>query len=137
MITTKSTLAFALSTLSLIAFSTPATAGFKAGQYTMQLFSGPDHQALNPTCITFTKTGDIVGFKSSGTWAVGDITGGNYVADGNDLRWYGIRTGTSIVLNFHANPKTGKGGFDLWVYSSDLPLSAGDDGTLTLTPGCD
>jgi hypothetical protein len=129
--------AAAVSALSLAAFVSPAAAGFKAGQYTQTLFSGPTHQGQNPTCVTFTKTGGVAGFKSSGTWAVGDTIGGNYVADGNDLRWYGIRTGSSIVFNFHANAKSGKGGYDLWIYNSALPLDGGDDGTLTLTPGCD
>jgi len=134
---TKFVFACVLSMSAAAVLATPANAGFKAGKYTQQLFSGPDHQALDPTCVTFTKTGGIAGFKSSGTWAVGDTIGGNYVADGNDLRWYGIRTGTSIVLNFHANAKSGQGGFDLWIHDTSLPLSAADDGTLTLTPGCD
>lgn len=123
--------------LSVAVVATPtAAAGFKPGQYTMQLFSGPDHQALNPTCATFVKTGGVVGFKSSGTWSVGDTIAGNYVADGKDLRWYGVRTGTQITLDFHADVKSGKGGFDLWLFS-DSPITGADDGTVTLTKGCD
>ncbi len=134
---TKLVFAFALSVSATAMLATPATAGFKPGRYTETLFSGPDHHALDPTCINFTKAGGIAGFKSSGTWSAGSTIGGNWVADGNDLRWYGIRTGSSIVLNFHANPRSGKGGYDLWLYSASLPLTGGDDGTLTLTPGCD
>jgi len=132
----KVALAFVLSACTAAMLTTPAMAKFKPGKYTQTLFSGPDHQALDPSCVTFKKTGGIVGFTSSGTWSVGDTIGGNWVADGNELRWYGIRTGTSIVLDFHANTKSGTGGFDLWMHDTSLPLSAGDDGTLTLTPGC-
>ena len=128
-------IAFTLTAAAML--TTPATAGFKAGKYTQTLFSGPDHQALNPTCITFIRTGGIVSFRSSGTWKVSDTIGGNYVADGNDLRWYGIRTDSSIVMNFYANARSGKGGFDLWMHDTSLPLSPADDGDLTLTPGCD
>lgn len=132
----KSTLVALIGALSVAASATAAnTGGFKAGSYTMQLFSGPDHQGLNPTCITFVKTSGVVGFKNSGTWSVGDTIAGNYVADGKDLRWYGVRTGTQIALDFHADIKSGKGGFDLWFFS-DPPITAGDDGTVTLTKGC-
>jgi hypothetical protein len=128
--------ALLLGALSATALATPAAAGFKPGQYTLTLFSGPDHQALSPSCVTFVKTGGVVGFKSSGTWSVGDTIAGNYVADGKDLRWYGVRTGTQIALNFHTDVKSGNGGFDLWLFS-DAPITAGDDGTLTLTKGCE
>jgi hypothetical protein len=125
-----------LGAISIAAFTAPAGAvGFRPGQYTVTLFSGPDHQALNPFCVTFVKTGGVVGFRSSGTWSVGDLIAGNYVADGKDLRWYGVRTGTQIALNFHTDLKSGKGGFDLWLFS-DSPITADDDGTLTLTGGC-
>jgi hypothetical protein len=137
MIGSKSALVFALSALSVSVLATPATAGFKAGRYTLTLFSGPTHQQQSPSCVKFTKTGNVVGFKSSGTWSAGSTLGGNYVADGNDLRWYGISTSAPLVFNFHANAKSGQGGYDLWVYNSSLPLDGGDDGTLTLTPGCD
>ena len=137
MTTIKQSAAILFGAISLAALATHATAaGFKPGPYTMQLFSGPDHQALDPTCVTFVKTGGVVDFKSSGTWSVGDTIAGNYVADGKDLRWYGVRTGSQIALNFHADVRTGKGGFDLWLFS-DSPITAGDDGTLTLTKGCD
>lgn len=132
----KSTLAVLFGAVSLAVLATPADAGFKAGQYTMQLFSGPDHTALNPTCATFVKTSGVEGFKSSGTWSVGDTIAGNYVADGKDLRWYGVRAGTQIALNFHADTKSGKGGFDLWLFS-DTPITPVDDGLVTLMPGCD
>src|SRR3569832_60648 len=132
----KFAVAFALTMSAAAVLTTPATAGFKAGQYTQTLFSGPDHQALDPTCITFIRTGGIGDFRSSGTWKVSDTSGGNYVADGNDLHWYGIRTDTSIVMNFYANARTGDGGFDLWFHDTSLPLTPADDGALTLTPGC-
>src|SRR5215467_9434568 len=122
--------AIAIALTAAAVLTTPANAGFKAGKYTQTLYSGPDHQALNPTCITFIRTGGIVGFKSSGTWKVSDTIGGNYVDDGNDLHWYGIRTDSSIVMNFYASPNTGKGGFDLWIHDTSLPLTPADSGAL-------
>jgi hypothetical protein len=116
----------------------PAAAGL-SGDYTLKVFSGPSHQHSASICIVFTNTGNIDGFPDSGTWAVyeGATTGGNFVVDGNMLRWYGTVSPGTEVLNFYNRIKSdvpGRGGFDDWRVSSP-PITAIDDGTTRMKAG--
>ncbi|HLY06333.1 MAG TPA: hypothetical protein VKR31_11355 [Rhizomicrobium sp.] len=117
----------------------PASAGF-SGEYTIVVFSGPTHEKTASYCLTFTNTGNIQDFPDSGTWqAQGDpYWGGNFVVDGNVLRWYGTTSNATEVMNFYNTIKDdvpGRGGFDDWFVSAP-PITAIDDGTQRLRPGC-
>ena len=117
----------------------PASAGF-SGEYTIVFYSGPTHERTGSECVTFTNTGNILGFPDSGTWnssTVGDWAG-NFIADGNVLRWYGTYshgTGATNAYNKIINDVPGSGGFDEWNVSP-APITAVNDGTQRLKRGC-
>jgi hypothetical protein len=120
-----------------LASAMPAAAGL-SGDYTVKLYPGPSHQHNTSICIVFTNTDNIDGFPDSGTWAEYESPslGGNFVVDGNKLRWYGTASGTN-VLNFYnriKNDVPGSGGFDSWLVSSP-PITAINDGTTRMKAG--
>lgn len=117
----------------------PSAAGL-SGDYTVTFYDGPSHQKTNSLCITFTNTGDILGFPDSGTWAVSNDSGigGNFVVDGKRLRWYGTGENGSEVLNFYntiRNDVPGRGGFDDWQEGAP-PITPFGDGTTKMSAGC-
>ena len=102
----------------------PAWANF-SGEYTLVFLSGPQHYKSASYCMVFINTGSIYGFPNSDTWQERDSAdwGGNFVVDGNTLRWYGTIAGGTEVMNFYNNlngSDPGKGGFDDWFLSYDL-----------------
>jgi hypothetical protein len=117
----------------------PASAGF-SGDYTIIFYSGPAHHKTGKECVTFTNTGNIVGFPDSGTWTSSTLSGwgGNFVVDGKILRWYGTfqeATAATSTYNRIENDIPGRGGFDEWNVSTP-PITAVNDGTTSLRPGC-
>ncbi|HLY06334.1 MAG TPA: hypothetical protein VKR31_11360 [Rhizomicrobium sp.] len=128
----------ALGALALIS-AAPALAGF-SGEYTMVFYSGPTHEKTGTECVTFTNTGNILGFPDSGTWTSSTLSGwgGNFVVDGKTLRWYGTlqeATAATNAYNKIKNDVPGMGGFDEWNVSNS-PITAVNDGTQRLRPGC-
>jgi hypothetical protein len=123
-------------TLPLIA-AVPAVAGL-SGNYTVTFYDGPGHEKNSSICVTFTNTGNILGFPDSGTWVEYEDSGvgGNFVVDGNKLRWYG--TAGSEVLNFYNTIKDdvpGTGGYDAWAESAP-PITPYGDGITKMKAGC-
>jgi hypothetical protein len=116
-----------------------AVAGLN-GDYTLIFYSGPSHQKSASYCITFTNTGTIDSFPDSGTWEQSGDSGwgGNFVVDGNVLRWYGTYSNGTGATNFYNKIKNdipGKGGFDEWNVSAP-PITAVVDGITRLKAGC-
>jgi hypothetical protein len=138
----KSTLAkaalLASAALTLVAIAAPASAaGFRPGKYTVTFFSGPSHTDTGSQCLQFKHTGAVVGFANSGTWTSPTFAGwgGNYVTDTGFLRVYGTFNSGAGVTNLYFRLALGSGGFDDWV-SSAPPITASNDGEVTITAGC-
>ena len=108
--------------------------GFQPGLYTLTYFSGPHHINVSTNCITFVKTGGIVGFKNSGTWTSNSDAVGNWIVDKGQLRWYGTSEGGAAAANFYDSVSELTGGFDIWFVGE--PPQASADGINTLTQGC-
>jgi hypothetical protein len=124
-------------TLALIA-ATPAVAGF-SGNWTLEVYSGQTHSHNVNLCMVFTNTGNIDGFPDSGTWAQYESPtfGGNFIVDGNTLRWYGTAYAGAEAVNFYnhiENGVPGGGGFDDW-YVSSPPITPLNDGVTRLKAG--
>ncbi len=133
----------ALLTLPFATIAVPAFAGAFSGDYTVTYLSGPSHVVTASQCLVFTHTGSILGFPNSGTWYSTTFGGwgGNYIADHGSLRFYGTYNNGGSVTDHYAQlskvvggPITGKG-FDDWTVSAP-PITAFNDGTITLTAGC-
>jgi hypothetical protein len=107
---------------------------FQPGVYTLTYFSGPHHIKSNTNCITFVKTGNIAGFKNSGTWTSNADAVGNWIVDKGQLRWYGTSEGGAAAANFYDSVSELTGGFDIWFVGD--PPQASADGINTLTQGC-
>ena len=110
-----------------------------SGDYTLHLYEGPTHERAGSWCFTFPNTGNIEGFPDSGTWTAPDNAAGNFVVDGNQLRWYGLWStgGGDIALNGHntiKNDVPGKGGYDMWFPNE--PPTPDSDGTTKMTAAC-
>ena len=114
---------------------TPAGAKVLRGQFTVHYFSGPTHAESNSVCVIFTQTGDIAGFPDSGTWKVKQFGGGNFVVDGNTIRFYGTYGKDTKVINHQVDATTMTGSYDAWNRSA-IPVTPVDDGTLQVQAGC-
>ena len=118
----------------------PAGANF-SGSYTAKFYLGPSHTYSNSECITFTNDGSILGFPDSGTWSSSTYVngwGGNFVVDGNDLRWYGTYDNNSGTTSAHGKLKNGipgKGGLDDFIPSTP-PITPNGSGIYKMTAGC-
>ena len=121
----------------LVFAALPATAEFKAGEYTISFYAGPSHTFTNSHCLSFTRTGDIVGFRDSGTWLALTYSGwgGDYVVDNNHLRFYSTYSRGAGVINGYVKISTTAGGFDSWEAGAPPPTPI-NEGEITLTAGC-
>ena len=121
--------------------SGPASARpFRAGEYTVTLYSGPTQTKVGEACLRFVRTGGTL-FRDSGTWSSIDQEAdwsGNYSVSDNLLRVYGTYSdgsGGITVINFFLDQRNGEGGFDQWT-ASVAPIQPIADGRVALFIGC-
>jgi hypothetical protein len=124
----------------LLATAVPAAAKFE-GRYTVNFFSGPDHEWRGTQCVDFLFTGNVLGFPNSGTWTFEGLPNwqGYYVVDGKELRWYGSTNDQYPYFTANRNKfkggVPGEGTFDNWIRRHKLPFPV-TDGITTLVLGC-
>jgi hypothetical protein len=119
----------------LALLAAPSSAKVLRGQFTVHYFSGPTHAEANSACVIFTQTGGIDGFPDSGTWKVKQFGGGNFVVDGNVIRFYGTYDKDAKVINHQVDATTMTGSYDAWNRSA-IPVTPVGDGTLQVQAGC-
>jgi hypothetical protein len=63
------------------------------GSWKVSFFAEPNHSGGSTHCMTFKKTGGILGEPNSGTWQAVTSPGwkGEWIQEGDYVRWYGIQ----------------------------------------------
>jgi len=119
----------------LLWIAAPAGAKVLHGRFTVHYFSGPAHAEAGARCVVFTQTGTVAGFPDSGTWKAAKFGSGNFVVDGNVIRFYGTYDKDLKVINHQVDATTMTGSYDAWNRSA-IPVTPADDGTLQVQAGC-
>jgi hypothetical protein len=119
----------------LVWVAAPAGAKALRGRFTVHYFSGPTHAETSTMCVSFSQTGDIAGFPDSGTWKVKKFGSGNFVVDGNVIRFYGTYDKGLKEINHQLDATSMTGSYDVWNVSA-FPVTAIDDGTIQVQAGC-
>jgi hypothetical protein len=132
----------ALMALPLLLSVSPAFAAFH-GSYTVTFYVGSKGLMTSTQCITFKHTGTAVlgGYADSGTWKSHLLpgSGGNFVVDRGNLRFYGIFGSSLSVINGYAlviGTNVIGQGFDVWSGDPSAPVTSYGEGTFTAVPGC-
>jgi hypothetical protein len=83
--------------------ATPAFSQGLGGNWRITFYLEPGHSLGSTQCLSFTRTGTIVGEPQSGTWFSPTFAGwrGQWIKEGDHFRFYGF-TGTLATAEFGA-----------------------------------